>query len=65
MKYDTKLGEITNLPETGGWQNWKTSGDVQIDFPKGTYELTLGFLAGSSTEGVLSRGNINWIEIDS
>ena len=56
MKYDENLGEITNLPKTGDWQQWKTSDTVSVRMPKGSYEFTIKFLGGTS-------GNINYIEI--
>ena len=62
-KYDEELGEITNLENTGGWQNWNTTTYTTVKFPKGKYELTLFFLGYDYSEVVEDKGNINWIEI--
>jgi len=58
------LGEITNLENTNGWQNWQTSSYTTVKFPKGKYELTLRFLGYDySTGEETNKGNINYIEI--
>ena len=62
-KYDEHLGEITNLDNTNGWQNWSTSSCFTVKFPKGKYELTIRFLGFTYTVENESKGNINWIEI--
>ena len=63
-KYGEFLGEITNLENTNGWQNWQTSSYTTVKFPKGKYELTLRFLGYDySTGEETNKGNINYIEI--
>ena len=57
LKYDENLGEITNLENTDGLQNWRTSEFTNVKFPQGKYELTLRILPSSAS------GNINYIEI--
>ena len=63
-KYGEFLGEITNLENTEGWQNWNTSSYFTVKFPKGKYELTLRFLGYDYTAGEeTNKGNINYLEI--
>ena len=63
-KYGEFLGEITNLENTNGWQNWTTSSYTTVKFPKGKYELTLRFLGYDySTGEETNKGNINYMEI--
>ena len=63
-KYGESLGEITNLENTGAWQNWNTSSYTTVKFPKGKYELTLRFLGFDYIDGEdTTKGNINYIEI--
>ena len=59
-KYDENLGEIINLNNTGGWQNWETTQNVKVRLPKGSYELTIEVVGGGVGE---NKGNINYIEI--
>lgn len=58
VRLDTNAGAIifgtTNIPYTGGWQNWQTV-SVQMTLNGGTYDLGLNALTGGL--------NINWIEI--
>ena len=64
-KYDDTLGEITNLENTWGWQDWKTSSIATIKLPKGKYELTMRFLGYDYYSNSIdnNKGRINWIEI--
>ena len=63
LKYEENLGEITNLPNTNGWQIWSTSGFTNVRFPKGKYELTLRILSFDASGQDANLGNINYIEI--
>ena len=63
-KYGEFLGEITNLENTNGRQNWQTSSYTTVKFPEGKYELTLRFLGYDYASGEDTyKGNINYIEI--
>ena len=63
-KYGEFLGEISNLENTQGWQNWNTSPYFTVKFPKGKYELTLRFLGYVYSDGEdTNKGNINYMEI--
>lgn len=54
-----KTGSLT-VPNTGGWQTWKTITRTGVSLPSGIHLMRLVMDGGGATGGI---GNFNWVQV--